>query len=173
MSYITVDIIFRKPHIKKFVEQLSVHHYRGVVEFSKGDRLNSVIRQYLVKPPANYKPMWDKAVTKILVPLNGRERYYMSHSHLQKKDWKALESDFEDIFFKLYYDIEMIGTFVKGTRKDLRIKFLEAYGITDDIMSEDTFRKAFDRFLQKKSAKAVELMQLKQIDPIKLYKSVV
>lgn len=172
MAYVTVDIIFRKPHIKKFVEKLSSHHYPGVIEFPKGDRLNSLIRSYLVKTPSDYKPLWDKSVSKLLVPLNGRERNYLTHCYLQKKDWKALESDFEDIFFRLYYDIEMTGTFEPGTRKKLRIKFLHTYGITDDIMSEDTFRKAFDRFLLKKSAKAHELLSAKQIDPIKLYKSV-
>lgn len=172
MAYITVDIIFRRRHIKRFVESLSVHHYPGVIEFEKGDKLNSLVRQYLIKPPADFKPLWDDCVSKINVPLNGRERYYFSHCYLPKKNWKALEADFEDLFFKLYFDFEMAGTFEPGARKKLRIKFLNSFKISDDIMSEDTFRKAFDRFLQKKSAKVHDLLQKKNIDPITLYKSV-
>jgi len=171
--YITVDIIFRKEHIRRFVESLSENRYPGVVEFPKNDRLNSIIRSYLIKPPSDYKPMWSNRVSKLQVPLNGRERFYLSHSYLQKKDWSSLESDFEDVFFKMYYDIEMTSGFVKGYRKELRIKFLNACGITEDVMTEDTFRKAFDRFLQKKSAKVHELISCDNFNIRSIYKSVV
>lgn len=170
MAYHTIDMIFRKSHIRCFVQSLSVHNKKNVIEFEKRDKLNDLVRSYLVKPNDRYKPMFGNDIVKIIVPINSRER--QGFLILPKTSWTDLEKNFEDLFFRLYYESEMAGSFAKGSRKELRIKFLNTFGITDDVMTEDTFRKAFDRFVRKKSQKVAQILSAKQISPLNLYKSV-
>lgn len=127
----------------------------------------------MVKPPLNYKPLFAKGVIKIVVPLLNSERNYLSYRYLPKKSWKALESDFEDMFFRLFYEIEIASGMVPNKRKASRIKFLQLCGITDDVMNEDSFRKSFDRFLDKKTAKINEMLSKRTLTLANIYKSAI
>lgn len=173
--YITIDFVFRKPHIRCFVESLSInkHRDRGIVEFEKGDKLNAIIRSYLVKAPDNSRPLFGKEVSHFIVPLNGREKNYLYHCYLPKQEWQSLESDFEDLFFRLFYDIEKSGSVVSGKRKFAREKFLSLCGITDDVMTEDSFRKAYDRFIEKKAAKINDFLENETITIASIYKTAI
>ena len=173
--YITVDFVFRKPHIRCFVESLSInkHRDRGIIEFEKGDKLYSIIRSYLIKVPENGKPLFGKEVSHFLVPLNNRDKNYLYHCHLPKSDWANLEADFEDLFFRLFYEVEKSGSVVSGKRKFAREKFLAICGITEDVMTEDSFRKAYDRFIEKKAAKIHDFLENEHITLLTLYKTAI
>lgn len=171
--HITVDMVFRKNYVLKFIKTLSVSSNTSIIEFEQSDKFNSIIRSYLVKPPKNYKPLHAPEVTKILVPLLNSERNYLSYRYLPKKEWKNLESDFEDMFFRLFYEIEIASGMVPNKRKASRIKFLNMCGITDDVMNEDSFRKSFDRFLEKKTAKINELLSKRTLTIANIYKSAI
>jgi hypothetical protein len=173
--YITVDMVFRKRHIRCFVESLSIHKHkeRGIIEFEKGDKLNSLIRSYLIKIPEHGRPLFGREVCHFIIPLFGAEKNYLSHSYLPKSEWVNLESDLEDLFFRLFYEIEKSGSVVSGKRKFAREKFLSLCGITEDVMTEDSFRKSYDRFIEKKAAKIHEFLENETISIITIYKTAI
>ena len=175
MSVITVQMVFRKKHIRSFVESLSIHKHamKGVIEFEPRDKLNNIIRSYLTTPPENSRPLFGKEVINILVPRSWRQGRYHYNSYLPKSAWSDLEAEFEDLFFMMWYNIEKNGVVAPGKRKYAREKFLRLCGITEDIMNEDSFRKAFDRFLEKKAAKILDFLENDSITLITMYKSVV
>lgn len=168
-------MVFRKKHIRCFVESLSIHKQatRGVIEFETRDKLNNIVRSYLTTPPENARPLFGREVVNILVPSSWRQSRYHYNSYLPKSEWSKLESEFEDLFFLMYYNIEKSGVVSPGKRKYAREKFLKLCGIDEDVMSEDSFRKAFDRFLEKKTAKIIEFLENDHITLTKVYKSVV
>lgn len=170
MAYITNDIVFRKKYLRKFVETISVYPNNHCVEFEKRDPINSIIRSYLVPAKENYKPMFGPDVVKLIIPENHRQRQGLLI--LPKNAWSDLEKNFEDLFFRLYYNFEMMGSFSKGNRKELRIKFLHAFNITDDIMTEDSFRKKFDRFFNKKASESAQKINNSNFSGRIIYKSV-
>lgn len=169
--YFTVDMIFRKKHIRCFVESLSISNNRQVVEFEKKDKLNAIVKSYLIKPREDYRPLFGSEVVKIMVPENNRES--RAFKVLPKSAYKDLEANFETQFYSLYMNIEATSKFLPGSRKELRMKFLAAFNITDDIMSEDSFRKSFDRFSDKMQAKAMNLINNNNFTALSIYKSVI
>jgi hypothetical protein len=62
---------------------------------------------------------------------------------------------------------------VSGKRKFAREKFLSLCGITDDVMTEDSFRKAYDRFIEKKAAKIHDFLDNKDITIVTIYKTAI
>lgn len=164
--YYTVDMVFRKKHIECFVKALSIN--KQVVEFEKRDKLNAIVKSFLVKPDMNYRPIFGKDVVKILIPENNRDS--RANMILPNYSWKLLEERFEQIFYMLYMNIEATGKFSNKYRKELRIKFLHAFNITDEVMNEDSFRKSFDRYCEKMNSKVIDLMGKSEFKPVSIYK---
>lgn len=175
MPVISVQMVFRKKHIRCFVESLSIHKHatKGVIEFEPRDKLNNVVRSYLTTPPENARPLFGPQVVNILVPRSWRQSRYHYNSYLPKSAWKDLEAEFEDLFFLMWYNIEKSGVVSPGKRKYAREKFLNMCGIYEDVMSEDSFRKAFDRFLEKKTLKIIDFLENQEMTTQTLYESVV
>lgn len=168
--HITVDMIFRKEYIKCFVQTLSISNHLGIIEFQPNHKLNTIVRAFLSRPYQNYRPMFGKEVTKLVIHQNnGQMRGLLI---LPKGQWKNLEEEFNTIFFKLFFDIESSGSFSENKRKELRIKFLDSFGITDDVMTEDSFRKKYDRFCQKMNKKAITLLNNTRFTRECIYKSI-
>ena len=167
--YITIDMIFSKEYIRLFAFALSVSD--KVLEFSKRDKLNSIIRSYLDVARKDYKPSFKPEITKIIVPVNGRIRNYPGIEILPEFNYRLLERDFEDLFFSMFHRIDSAGFLSDGKRKDAREKYLAACNISNDILTEDAFRKLFDRYRKKKEDEISNFLSNPEFDIVTFYKS--
>ncbi|MFH0757345.1 MAG: hypothetical protein V2B15_08670 [Bacteroidota bacterium] len=167
--YITVDMVFSKEYIRRFA--LSLSQSDTELKFKKRDKLNTLIRKYLEISRKDYKPMTGEEVTRIILPVNGRHRCNPSMEILPARSFKDLESDFEDLFFNLFYKIDSAAFMLKGSRKAAREKYLAACNITSDVLTEDAFRKLFDRFRKKKAAEIGAFLENPDFDLATYYQS--
>jgi hypothetical protein len=167
--YITIDMVFSKEYIQNFAFALSEND--KALEFPKRDKLNSIIRRYLAVAGKDYKPSFKDNVTKMVVPVNGRHRAYPNLEYLPEKNYKLLESDFEDLFFSMFHRIDSAGFLAAGKRKEAREKFLAACNITSEVLSEDAFRKLFDRYRKKKEDQISGFLSNPKFDLLTFYKS--
>lgn len=162
-------MVFSKEYIKRFAFSLSVND--KALEFNKRDKLNSIVRSYLDVSRKEYKPRFSDDITKIVVPVYGRSRNYPSLDILPEKSYRDLERDFEDIFFTLFLRIDSAGFLSNEKRKYAREKFLEGCNINNEILTEDAFRKLFDRFRKKKELQIERFLKDPDISILSLYES--
>lgn len=167
--YITIDMVFSKEYIRRFAFSLSVND--KALEFRKRDKLNTIIRSYLENSRSDHKPRFDPDITKIIVPVDKRDRINLTLAILSPKNFKAVESEFEDLFFTLFYKIDSAGFLTKGKRKDAREKYLAACNINNEVLHEDAFRKLFDRFRNKKEAQITAFLENPDFDLVTFYES--
>lgn len=160
-------MIFSKEYIKRFAFALSVN--TKALEYRKRDRLNSLIRSYLEVAREDYKPSFNPEITKIIVPVVGHRRNYPSLETLPKRNHKDLERDFEDLFFSMFHRIDSAGFLSTGKRKEAREKFLAACNITSEVLSEDAFRKLFDRYRKKKEDQINNFLSDSKFDLVTFY----
>lgn len=171
--HVTVDMIFEKEYIKRFLCTLSTSEFDDIIEFTPRDSFNSIIRSHLSLPPKNYKPKFGKEITKIVIPLNSREAKYVNHFYLTRDAMKSLELDMEDQFYMLYFRVEAAAALSKmHFKKDIRKHFLLACNITEDIMNEDSFRKRLDRHMIKKEEQINKIFENKNFNIASIRKSV-
>ena len=166
---IIVHMVFSKEHIRNFAFTLSEDDQ--VLRFKKRDKLNSLVRSYLHVSPKNFFPQRDPDATKIIVPVDSRIRNYPSLEYLPERNYKLLERDFEDLFFSIFHAIDSAGLLSNGKRKEAREKFLASCNITSDDITQDAFRKQFDRFRKKKEAQISLFLENPEFDLVTFYKS--
>lgn len=169
MAYITVDMVFSREYIRRFAFSLSVN--RQALEFKKRDKLNTMIRSYLEISRKDHKPRFGPDITKVILPINGRQRNNPAMEILPPRSFKDVESEFEDLFFTLFHKIDSAGCLNDGYRKHAREKYLAACNITSDVLTEDAFRKLFDRFRKKKEVQISEFLQDPGFDLLTFYES--
>lgn len=167
--YITVDMVFSKEYIRRFAFSLSIND--KALEFRKRDKLNSIIRSYLEISRKDHKPRFGDDITKIILPVNGRHRCNPGMEILPARNYKDVEREFEDLFFTLFHKIDSAGCLAEGKRKAAREKYLAACNITSDVLTEDAFRKLFDRYRRKKEAQITAFLMDPEFDLITFYES--
>jgi len=169
MAYITVDMVFSKEYIRRFAFSLSIN--KQALEFKKRDKLNTMVRTYLEISRKDHKPRFGPEITKIILPVNGRHRNNPAMEILPAKSFKDVESEFEDLFFTLFHKIDSAGCLNDGYRKHAREKYLAACDITSEVLTEDAFRKLFDRFRKKKEAQISDFLENSDFDLLTFYES--
>jgi len=167
--YITVDMVFSKEYIRRFAFSLSIND--KALEFKKRDKLNTMIRKYLEIARKDHKPRFGSNITKIILPVNGRQRHNPSMEILPSKCYRDVEGEFDDLFFTLFHKIDSAGVLVDGKRKEAREKYLAACNVTSDVLTEDAFRKLFDRFRKKKEAQISAFLLDPDFDLLTFYES--
>jgi len=167
--HITVDMVFSKEYIRRFAFSLSESDQE--LRFRKRDKLNSIIRSYLEISYDYFKPPGGHNVTRIIVPVNARLRCNPEMEILPQSSYRDLEGDFEDLFFTLFFKIDSAGFLNQGYRKEAREKYLAACGISSDVLTEDAFRKLFDRFRKKKTSEILRFLNSPSFDLLTFYQS--
>lgn len=162
-------MVFSKEYIRNFAFSLSER--KDVLTFRKRDKLNGIIRSYIEVAPRDHIHVFNPDAVTIIVPVNTQVSNYPPSEHLPERNYKHLENDFEDIFFSLFHKIDSAGVLSNGKRKEAREKFLAICGITSEEISEDAFRKLFDRYRKKKEAQITDFLKKSDINLVTLYRS--
>lgn len=166
---ITVDMVFSKEYIRRFAFSLSESDTE--LKFQPRDKLNAILRSYLEISNRHQGPPPGSDVTKIIIPINGRERCNPTMEILPIQFYKDVENEFEDLFFTLFHKIDSAGVIKSGFRKHAREKYLAACGITSEVLTGDAFRKLFDRYRKKKTSEIIDFLNNPEFDLLKYYQS--
>ena len=105
-------MVFSKPYLRAFAFKLSTN--KKALEFPKRDKLNSLLRTYLVKTREGYRPSFDDNITNIVLPIYGRSKVYPQSDMLPISSYRDVERDFEDLFFSLFHTIDSAGVLSYG-----------------------------------------------------------
>lgn len=167
--HITVDMVFAKEYLRQFAFSLSER--QDVLKFGDRSKLNRVIRSHLDIAYEYYKPPTGDKVTRIILPINGRHRNYPSTEILPQSSFKDVEQVFEDLFFSVFFRLDSAGLQKYGTRKEAREKYLATCGVTCELLTENAFRKLYDRFRNKMTSEIAEFMENPTFDLVIFYKS--